>query len=920
MPDLIARVIQEVQQNVNGTIIGVQTGMVQGDVIDVKIYTFPVGADRPALLATMVGKRPRPYKFLEPYTPADQELFAGRTAEVKQVLETILQPQRLLVIHGDAGVGKTSLAAAGVIPRLMEWGALTIHVQDYVRPFEAIKKALKASAEGIEVDGLDELKTIPELVGGIIESTGGTLFLIFDQFELLFEPTVTDAQRAQFIDALAALRDKRNKFSELLFIIILVRDEAKGKTAALRDRIPEIWKCAIPLLPLSCASDHNNPRESNAFKAIYEPLKTTDFPVSPVDDIIENYIIPDLDALTPGKPDSIHPPYLQIVCQWLYDMGRKREPHNVDVALYKEGNWADGILARYMTDTLETKLKDVSGEAEQLLVQMASPGVEHWVSPGRLQLKDVKSGEMTARVIEVLELLVEAELLVRRRDDNEQCLYALAHPVIRDKARLLGGKEAERRFQAADELERVWSVWLARKELASSEQLRYLSESGTHLTPQAIQALFLLRSATERGEPARLWLKWLRDSDEGPSLISRLETFDVPEGWPRAGPSVLDKAKSLLGVESKDGQDGQTYGTGKADQTFGPVTENAVAHTDAAVRQASALGLIAMEQNPKKALNRMKNASEDKLGWLRRNRRMAELRGALADADPEVEPLNAKLLLPSRFLIWEWRAMRRLRRERARIFWLTAGGAIGAGLGMAVFRALEVWIHQIPAMSPNEALATNLYTCGTLGAALSLGCALADPLISVSEKKADPPAPTSQARPVLKTALVAAALAALFFAFVSTLFGGAVAGTSISKLAVAMSFFAGIGMGCGLCLLAGARCVSWPKLIAQLLVASLFFAAAQFIIINYPRWSLGYVGPDPPLDYSDNFSITWPNTFFYNTCRYSLLRPSDAALACTYEFSIFDAALAGLILTGSTAVGMVQARKYLAKWQRTAAV
>jgi hypothetical protein len=900
MPDLIAKVIQEVKQNVNGTIIGVQTGIVQGDVIDVKIYTFPVGADRSTLLATMIGKRPRPYKFLEPYTPEDRELFAGRTAEVKQVIEAILQPQRLLVIYGEAGVGKTSLVSAGIIPKLMEWGALTIQIQDYLRPFEAIRKALRASAERIKIDRLDDLKTIPELIGRIIESTGGTLVLIFDQFELLFEPTVSEEQQQQFIDDLVALRDKQNTFYEFLFIIILVRDEANGKTAGLRDRIPEIWKCPIPLLPLSCDLDQTAPRDTNAFKAIYEPLEKTDFPVSPVGDIIENYIVPDLDALTPGKPNSVHPPYLQIVCQWLYDMGRKREPHNIDVALYRKGNWADGILARYMTDTLETNLKDVYQQAEQLLVQMASPGVEHWVSPARLQLKDVGKQEMRLIVTQVLERLVEAELLVRRKDDNEHYLYALAHPVIKEKARLIGGKEAERRFQAADELERAWSVWLARKVMGSTDQLRYLSESGTHLSPPAIQSLFLLRSATERGEPTQLWLKWLRDSAEGPSLISQLETLEVLTGHQPAGPSVLDKARSLLGLKSQDDQAAQSNNADKAEKTFGPVTENAVRHKDAAVRQASALALIVMEENPRKALHRIEDGLEDNLGWLRGKRRMAELYGALADAEPEIETLNAKLWPHDRFLIWEWRAMQRVRRNWSRILWLTAGGAIGASLGMALFRLIAAVNVGLPA--PSAVSAIWLYVGATLGAALSLGVALAGSLVSARKEENNAQPGTLQRYRGLKTTMAATVLGAVLFGLVHIIIGIYVIGRFPERLFVILGFVVGLGLGYGLRLQAGDRRASLPRRVIHLLVAALIVAFTQFFIINYSKWR-GADSSAQDNTRAKSTAITWPPAFYRNKCH------DDRD--CTNQSSILDAALAALVLTGSTALGISRARKFL---------
>jgi hypothetical protein len=58
--------------------------------------------------------------------------------------------------------------------------------------------------------------------------------------------------------------------------------------------------------------------------------------------------------------------------------------------------------------------------------------------------------------------------------------------------------------------------------LATRGQLRYLAEASEHLTPEAVKALLLLRSAVARDEPASPWLAWLR-SDEGRTLIRQLE-------------------------------------------------------------------------------------------------------------------------------------------------------------------------------------------------------------------------------------------------------------------------------------------------------------------------------------------------------------------------------------------------------------
>ena len=54
-----------------------------------------------------------------PFEAAQQALFFGRDAEVRDVVERV-RTEPLLVVAGDAGVGKTSLIAAGVAPAIVQ--------------------------------------------------------------------------------------------------------------------------------------------------------------------------------------------------------------------------------------------------------------------------------------------------------------------------------------------------------------------------------------------------------------------------------------------------------------------------------------------------------------------------------------------------------------------------------------------------------------------------------------------------------------------------------------------------------------------------------------------------------------------------------------------------------------------------------
>ncbi|WP_165970642.1 tetratricopeptide repeat protein [Actinomadura sp. 6K520] len=64
---------------------------------------------------------------MRPFDEADREMFHGRDQEAREVAEA-WKSNRLVILHGSAGVGKTSLLCAGVVPLLREEGAYVLPV------------------------------------------------------------------------------------------------------------------------------------------------------------------------------------------------------------------------------------------------------------------------------------------------------------------------------------------------------------------------------------------------------------------------------------------------------------------------------------------------------------------------------------------------------------------------------------------------------------------------------------------------------------------------------------------------------------------------------------------------------------------------------------------------------------------------
>jgi formylglycine-generating enzyme required for sulfatase activity len=164
-----------------------------------------------------------PYPGLEAFKPGQAPIFFGRGAEVDQLLEVLRDPEiSFTSVVGASGSGKSSLVAAGLIPRLRA-GALpgSAHWIDITfkpgerggDPFLALAYALKAvlgTTGEREAELACDLRAEPDCfishVSDLLRSRpqGARLLLVVDQFEELFTLAPAD-KRADFIELMETI-------------------------------------------------------------------------------------------------------------------------------------------------------------------------------------------------------------------------------------------------------------------------------------------------------------------------------------------------------------------------------------------------------------------------------------------------------------------------------------------------------------------------------------------------------------------------------------------------------------------------------------------------------------------------------------------------------------------------------------------
>jgi hypothetical protein len=167
----------------------------------------------------------RPFMGLRSYEEINKEQFGGRNAEIKE-LYTLVETNRLTIVFGKSGIGKTSLIKAGLIPQLQNnifpiiYGSIIFRLTPLDQARELIYKKLK-----------DRDPAVPELGSNTLWEYFRNLtlmddlltpLLIFDQFEEIFTIGKNKVREVHdFITELSDLAENR--------VPVIVQEEWKKK-------------------------------------------------------------------------------------------------------------------------------------------------------------------------------------------------------------------------------------------------------------------------------------------------------------------------------------------------------------------------------------------------------------------------------------------------------------------------------------------------------------------------------------------------------------------------------------------------------------------------------------------------------------------------------------------------------------------
>jgi tetratricopeptide (TPR) repeat protein len=486
-------------------------------------------------IPTAVAALPEcPYKGLDFFEDSrvDQMLFAGRESDIEEVLARIVT-QRVFVIYGRSGLGKTSLLLSGIFPRLRERGFQPFYVRTVGTPLNDLAEIIRPD---LAKSGGPSSESLIESVAHTSKS--GTVVLVFDQFEEFFiqfrerlrEIAGRGRGNEEGVRLRAELTSEREKFVDL--VSHLVNEESldvrvvfslrEDHLAALDDfqrQLPDLFKDAYRLLPLTAFG---------ARQAIVQPLIQAGIPY---DNRLVTHL---LDELAAFEFDSAR---LQITCLELFRLAKakgKDAPRIKDEYLVElkesRGNGLERVFHRYLENAVSLVPPARRLSARVLLDSLiTSERTKRALTLA--ELMEFKVGDGAQAETDLREVLGQlcAQKVIRPPGKESIGRYELIHEcLIPEILKWLEGDKDFAGFRRARDMVTVYSrgeAWRAQPELLLSvEQLnKVVGPYKDRLRLDETQLEFVARSAIWRGTAeASFWAEKFNSAASYELLLAAL--------------------------------------------------------------------------------------------------------------------------------------------------------------------------------------------------------------------------------------------------------------------------------------------------------------------------------------------------------------------------------------------------------------
>jgi len=406
------------------------------------------------------------YPGVRPFEIADKDLFFGRERDL-QDLSVLIALEKLVVLFGKSGNGKSSLINAGIIPTITssidfyetQFVPIVIRLGSYIEgtsvtPFETLLTRLNekvADYEGSEF--LQSYFTELTLWYHFKRKSGNLsrFLIIFDQFEEFF--TYPLLQQDNFKSQLAELlrpdlpqllresvksftKDQRLILAQELEVKVLfsIRSDRMSLLDQMKDKLPAILHKRFELKGL---------RKEQAREAIEKPAqKLGDFisPIFSYDPEALNYILQKLSAGEYHSSSDIEAFQLQILCEYIEEKVINGEvSKNIVEKFHIEPNF-DTIFSNYYNKKIE-KIGNFTLQytarkllEEVFILEDKKTGLALRQSFSKEYIVNLNNKDMRFFGLNItdslLDTLVDIFILRRELSSSERIVYEISHDTL----------------------------------------------------------------------------------------------------------------------------------------------------------------------------------------------------------------------------------------------------------------------------------------------------------------------------------------------------------------------------------------------------------------------------------------------------------------------------------------------------------
>ncbi len=339
-----------------------------------------------------------PYKGLASFQPEDASVFFGREDLVGDLLRR-LQTNRVLVVAGPSGSGKSSLVRAGLLPALRSGAIAGSESWRYelltpgIDPFDELHYRLTRGTEGEPRYRADQLAADPRLARRLldesVEGSGDQHWLLYvDQFEEVFTQHEDPSVARAFVDALAAMADPTDS---RLRLVIAVRADFYGRCAQIPWLAQRITENQVLVGPMGT---------DNMRRAIEEPARRHGLRFEPglVDLMLEE------GGESAGS--------LPLISHALVETWSRRDRNVLTVAGFSTAGGVGGAIAQSADALFEITFDEAQQRAaKRLLLRLVTPGEGTADTRRRLPFAELERDSEAEVMATVVDEFVSARLL-----------------------------------------------------------------------------------------------------------------------------------------------------------------------------------------------------------------------------------------------------------------------------------------------------------------------------------------------------------------------------------------------------------------------------------------------------------------------------------------------------------------------------